>query len=184
VVLIHGYPLNGHSWEKQLPALLDAGYRVITYDRRGFGVSSQPTVGYDYDAFAADLRGLMDVLDLRDVTLAGFSMGTGEVTRYLGRYDSERIRNAVLLGPTPPFLLKTGDNPEGVDQSVFDGSSRPLGPTGTPTSRTSSTTSTTSTRPPSEIWLPKARTRRRFGRTARKPMRLGANPTPITGRRA
>jgi non-heme chloroperoxidase len=121
VVLIHGYPLNGHSWEKQLPALLDAGYRVIAYDRRGFGASSQPTVGYDYDTFAADLRGLMDVLDQRDVTLAGFSMGTGEVTRYLGRYDSERIRNAVLLGPTPPFLLKTGDNPEGVDQSVFDG---------------------------------------------------------------
>lgn len=118
VVLIHGYPLNGHSWEKQLPALLDAGYRVITYDRRGFGASSQPTVGYDYDTFAADLRGLMDVPDLRDVTLAGFSMGTGEVARYLGRYDSERIRNAVLLGPTPPFLLKTGDNPEGVDQSV------------------------------------------------------------------
>ena len=121
MVLIHGYPLNGHSWEKQLPALLDAGYRVIAYDRRGFGASSQPTVGYDCDTFAADLRGLMDVLDLRDVTLAGFSMGTGEVTRYLGRYGSERIRNAVLLGPIPPFLLKTGDNPEGVDQSVFDG---------------------------------------------------------------
>jgi pimeloyl-ACP methyl ester carboxylesterase len=121
VVLIHGYPLNGHSWEKQLPALLDAGYRVIAYDRRGFGASSQPTVGYDYDTFAADLRGLMDVLDLRDVTLAGFSMGTGEVTRYLGRYGSELIRNVVLLGPIPPFLLKTGDNPEGVDQSVFDG---------------------------------------------------------------
>ena len=121
MVLIHGYPLNGHSWEKQLPALLDAGCRVITYDRRGFGASSQPTVGYDHDTFAADLRRLMDVLHLRDVTLAEFSMGTGEVTRYLGRYDSERIRNAVLLGPTPPFLLKTGDNPEGVDQSVFDG---------------------------------------------------------------
>ena len=121
MVLIHGYPLNGHSWEKQLPALLDAGYRVVAYDRRGFGASSQPTVGYDYDTFAADLRGLMDVLDLRDVTLAGFSMGTGEVTRYLWRYGSERIRNAVLLGPIPPFLLKTGDNPEGVDQSVFDG---------------------------------------------------------------
>ena len=121
MVLIHGYPLNGHSWEKQLPALLDAGCRVVTYDRRGFGASSQPTVGYDYDTFAADLRRLMDVLHLRDVTLAEFSMGTGEVTRYLGRYDSERIRNAVLLGPTPPFLLKTGDNPEGVDQSVFDG---------------------------------------------------------------
>ena len=120
-VVLHGYPLNGHSWEKQLPALLDAGYRVIAYDRRGFGASSQPTVGYDYNTFAADLRGLMNVLDLRDVTLAGFSMGTGEVTRYLGRYGSERIRNAVLLGPIPPFLLKTGDNPEGVDQSVFDG---------------------------------------------------------------
>ena len=145
VVLIHRYPLNGHSWEKQLPALLDAGYRVIAYDRRGFGASSQPTVGYDYDTFAADLRGLMDVLDLRDVTLAGFSMGTGEVTRYLGRYGSERIRNAVLLGPIPPFLLKTGDNPEGVDQSVFDGLIAAARPTGTPTSRTSSTTSTTST---------------------------------------
>ena len=121
VVLIHGYPLNGHSWEMQLPVLLDAGYRVIAYDRRGFGASSQPTTGYDYDTFAADLRALMDVLDLRDVTLAGFSMGTGEVARYLGRYGSERVRNAVLLGPIPPFLLKTGDNPEGVDQSVFDG---------------------------------------------------------------
>jgi non-heme chloroperoxidase len=121
VVLIHGYPLNGHSWEKQIPALLDAGHRVIAYDRRGFGASSQPTTGYDYDTFAADLNGIMDVLDLRDVTLAGFSMGTGEVTRYLGRYGSARVRNAALLGPIPPFLLKTGDNPEGVDQSVFDG---------------------------------------------------------------
>ena len=121
MALIHGYPLNGHSWEKQLPALLDAGYRVIADDRRGFGASGQPTAGYDYDTFAADLRGLMDVLDLRDVTLARFSMGTGEVTRHLGRYDSERIRNAVLLGPAPPFPLKAGDNPAGVDQSVFDG---------------------------------------------------------------
>jgi non-heme chloroperoxidase len=121
VVLIHGYPLNGHSWEKQVPALLDAGHRVIAYDRRGFGASSQPTTGYDYDTFAADLNGLMDVLDLRDVTLVGFSMGTGEVTRYLGRYGSARVRNAALLGPIPPFLLKTDDNPEGVDQSVFDG---------------------------------------------------------------
>jgi non-heme chloroperoxidase len=121
VVLIHGYPLNGRSWEKQVPALLDAGHRVIAYDRRGFGASSQPTVGYDYDTFAADLRTLMDQLDLREVTLAGFSMGTGEVTRYLGSYGSERVRNAALLGPIPPFLLKTDDNPEGVDQSVFDG---------------------------------------------------------------
>jgi non-heme chloroperoxidase len=121
VMLIHGYPLNGHSWEKQVPALLDAGHRIIAYDRRGFGASSQPTAGYDYDTFAADLRALIDKLDLHDVTLAGFSMGTGEVTRYLGTYGSARVRNAVLLGPIPPFLLKTGDNPEGVDQSVFDG---------------------------------------------------------------
>ena len=121
IVLIHGYPLNGHSWEKQVPVLLDAGHRVIAYDRRGFGDSSQPTAGYDYDTFAADLRALMERLDLRDVTLAGFSMGTGEVTRYLGRYGSSRVRDAVLLGPIPPFLLKTADNPEGVDQSVFDG---------------------------------------------------------------
>src|SRR5258707_5395990 len=85
VVLIHGYPLSGHSWEKQVPALLDAGHRVITYDRRGFGNASQPTVGYDYDTFAADLNTLMDKLRLRDTTLVGFSMGTGEVVRYLGR---------------------------------------------------------------------------------------------------
>ena len=144
VVLIHGYPLNGHSWEKQLPALLDAGYRVITYDRRGFGASSQPTVGYDYDTFAADLRGLMDVPDLRNVTLAGFSMGTGEVTRYLGattrngsatRCCSARHRRSFSRPATTPRAW---------------------------------TTSTTSTRPPSEIWLPKARTRRRLGLAVRR----------------
>jgi non-heme chloroperoxidase len=121
VVLIHGYPLNGHSWEKQVPVLLDAGRRVIAYDRRGFGASSQPTVGYDYDTFAADLNTLMERLDLRDTTLVGFSMGTGEVTRYLGRYGSARVSKAVLLGPIPPFLLQTPDNPQGVPQSVFDG---------------------------------------------------------------
>jgi non-heme chloroperoxidase len=121
VVLIHGYPLSGHSWERQVPVLLDAGYRVIAYDRRGFGDSSQPASGYDYDTFAADLNALMEKLDLRDATLVGFSMGTGEVTRYLGRYGSGRVRKAVLLGPIPPFLLKTDDNPEGVDQGVFDG---------------------------------------------------------------
>jgi non-heme chloroperoxidase len=121
VVLIHGYPLNGHSWEKQIPGLLDAGHRVIAYDRRGFGDSSQPTAGYDYDTFAADLNAIMEKLDLRDATLVGFSMGTGEVTRYLGHYGSGRVRKAVLLGPIPPFLLKTSDNPEGVDKSVFDG---------------------------------------------------------------
>jgi non-heme chloroperoxidase len=121
VVLIHGYPLNGHSWEKQERVLLAAGYRVITYDRRGFGNSSQPTIGYDYDTFAADLNTLLEHLNLTDVVLVGFSMGTGEVTRYLGTYGSARVRKAALLGAIPPFLLKTGDNPEGVDQSVFDG---------------------------------------------------------------
>ncbi|MTD57504.1 alpha/beta fold hydrolase [Amycolatopsis pithecellobii] len=121
IVLIHGYPLNGHSWEKQERVLLEAGYRVITYDRRGFGRSSQPTVGYDYDTFAADLKALIDHLQLEDVVLAGFSMGTGEVTRYLGTYGSAKVRKAVLLGAIPPFLLKTDDNPDGVDRSVFDG---------------------------------------------------------------
>lgn len=121
VVLIHGYPLNGHSWEKQERVLLEAGYRVITYDRRGFGASSQPTIGYDYDTFAADLHALLEKLNLLDMVLVGFSMGTGEVTRYLGTYGSARVRKAVLVAPIPPFLLKTADNPEGVDQSVFDG---------------------------------------------------------------
>ena len=121
VVLIHGYPLNGHSWEKQERVLLEAGYRVITYDRRGFGQSSQPTVGYDYDTFAADLHALVSYLDLTGMVLAGFSMGTGEVTRYLGTYGSSRVAKAVLMGAIPPFLLKTAGNPDGVDQSVFDG---------------------------------------------------------------
>jgi non-heme chloroperoxidase len=121
IVLIHGFPLNGHSWEKQVLILLDEGYRVITYDRRGFGNSSQPSVGYDYDTFAADLNALMTKLDLQNAVLVGFSMGTGEVTCYLGKYGSERVQKAVLMAPVPPFLLKTDDNPEGVDQSVFDG---------------------------------------------------------------
>jgi non-heme chloroperoxidase len=121
VVLIHGYPLNGHSWEKQSAVLLDAGYRVITYDRRGFGQSSQPTTGYDYDTFAADLKVVLDTLDLRDVILVGFSMGTGEVARYLGTYGSERVAKAAFLASLEPFLLKTGDNPAGVPQDVFDG---------------------------------------------------------------
>lgn len=121
VVLIHGYPLNGRSWERQQRVLLAAGYRVINYDRRGFGLSSQPTIGYDYDTFAADLNVLLDHLALQDVNLVGFSMGTGEVTRYLGRYGSARVRKAALLGAIPPFLLKTDDNPEGVDGQVFEG---------------------------------------------------------------
>jgi non-heme chloroperoxidase len=121
VVLVHGYPLNGRSWERQERELLAAGYRAINYDRRGFGLSSQPTSGFDYDTFAADLNALLDHLALEDVVLVGFSMGTGEVTRYLGRYGSGRVRKAALLGVIPPFLLKTEDNPEGVDMEVFEG---------------------------------------------------------------
>jgi non-heme chloroperoxidase len=121
VVLIHGFPLNGASWEKQIPALLEAGHRVITYDRRGFGKSSQPTVGYDYDTFAGDLNTIMEELGLEDTVLAGFSMGTGEVTRYLSTYGSGRVSKAVLFGPIPPFLLKTDDNPEGVPGELFEG---------------------------------------------------------------
>jgi non-heme chloroperoxidase len=120
IVLVHGYPLDGNSWERQERVLLAAGYRVISYDRRGFGRSSQPTVGYDYDTFAADLNALLDELALDDVVLGGFSMGSGEVTRYLGKYGSGRVRKAALLGVIPPFLLKTDDNPEGVDGQVFE----------------------------------------------------------------
>lgn len=119
VVLIHGYPLNGNSWERQERILLAAGYRVITYDRRGFGRSSQPTIGYDYDTFAADLHALLEHLQLDQVVLVGFSMGTGEVVRYVGMYGSGRVRKAALLGVVPPFLLKTDDNPGGVDAQVF-----------------------------------------------------------------
>jgi non-heme chloroperoxidase len=121
IVLIHGYPLNGRSWERQERVLLQAGYRVIAYDRRGYGNSSQPTVGYDYDTFAADLNALLDHLGLDDIVLGGFSMGTGEVTRYLGTYGSARVRKAAMFGVIPPFLLKTDDNPEGVDGAVFEG---------------------------------------------------------------
>lgn len=121
VVLIHGYPLSGASWEKQVPALLGAGYRVITYDRRGFGRSSQPTDGYNYDTFAADLRQLIEQLKLEDFILIGFSMGGGEIARYFGRYGSKGVSKAVIIGGVPPFLLKTPDNPEGVDASVFEG---------------------------------------------------------------
>jgi non-heme chloroperoxidase len=121
VVLIHGYPLDGSSWEKQTAALLEAGHRVITYDRRGFGRSSRPTDGYDYDTFAADLATILDTLDLHDAVLVGFSMGTGEVGRYLGSYGSDRVAKAVFLGSLEPYLLQADDNPEGVPQSVFDG---------------------------------------------------------------
>jgi pimeloyl-ACP methyl ester carboxylesterase len=121
VVLIHGYPLSGSSWEKQVLVLLDAGYRVITYDRRGFGKSSQPTVGYNYDTFAEDLHKLVTQLKLRDFALAGFSMGGGEVARYFGKYGSKGVSKAVIISGVPPYLLKTADNPEGVDGSVFAG---------------------------------------------------------------
>src|SRR5450759_1417674 len=121
VVLIHGYPLSGASWEKQVPVLLAAGYRVIAYDRRGFGQSSRPTTGYNYDTFAQDLQKLVTHLKLRDFALVGFSMGGGEVARYLGKYGSKDVSKAVIIGGVPPFLLKTPDNPEGVDGSVFEG---------------------------------------------------------------
>jgi non-heme chloroperoxidase len=121
VVLIHGYPLSGASWEKQVPVLLAAGHRVITYDRRGFGKSSQPTTGYNYDTFAEDMHKLVTHLELREAALVGFSMGGGEVARYLGKYGSKSVSKAVIISGVPPFLLKTPDNPEGVAGSVFDG---------------------------------------------------------------
>jgi non-heme chloroperoxidase len=121
VILIHGWPLSGRSWEKQVPVLLDAGYRVITYDRRGFGDSSKPVSGYEYDTLAEDLHKLVTKLDLRDFALVGFSMGGGEVARYLGRYGTKGISNAVFMAAIPPFLLKTPDNPNAADGSLFDG---------------------------------------------------------------
>ena len=113
VVLIHGWPLSGRSWEAQVPALIEAGYRVITYDRRGFGWSSQPWSGYDYDTFAADLHGLMTQLDLKDATLLGFSMGGGEVARYIGTYGTGRVAKAVFAAAVAPYLYKSADNPDG-----------------------------------------------------------------------
>jgi non-heme chloroperoxidase len=121
VVLVHGYALNGHSWEKQEAALLAAGHRVITYDRRGGGASSRPSIGYDFDTLASDLHVLLSTLDLRGVILAGFAMGTGEVIRYLAIHGPGRVTAAVLVAPLPPFLLQTTDNPEGIDQGVFNG---------------------------------------------------------------
>lgn len=121
VVLIHGWPLSGRSWEKQVPALIGAGYRVITYDRRGFGESSKPWTGYDYDTLARDLDRLLTNLDLRNVTLVGFSMGGGEVARYLGTHGAARVRRAVFVAAVTPYLLKATDNPVGVELGVFDG---------------------------------------------------------------
>ena len=121
VVLIHGWPLIGASWEKQTAALLAAGHRVITYDRRGFGRSSKTASGYDYDTFASDLDKVLKELDLKKVALVGFSMGSGEVTRYIAKYGTKRVRKAVLIGTLGPYLVKAHDNPEGVDAQVFDG---------------------------------------------------------------
>jgi len=121
VVLIHGYPLSGASWENQEDKLLEAGYRVITYDRRGFGQSSQPSVGYDYDTFVDDLDKVLSTLDLTNVVLVGFSMGTGEVGHYIATRGAARVAKAAFLASLEPFLLKTDDNPTGVPQEVFDG---------------------------------------------------------------
>lgn len=120
-VLIHGYPLNGHSWERQTAELLAAGYRVVTYDRRGFGRSSKVGSGYDYDTFAADLHTVLETLDLRDVVLVGFSMGTGELARYVATYGAERVAKLAFLASLEPFLLATDDNPDGLPQDGFDG---------------------------------------------------------------
>ena len=121
VVLVHGWPLSGASWEKQVPVLLEAGHRVIMYDRRGFGESSKPATGYEYDTFAEDLHKLVTTLNLHEAALVGFSMGGGEVARYLGKYGNKHVSKAVFIASIPPFLLKTPDNQEGVDGSVFDG---------------------------------------------------------------
>jgi non-heme chloroperoxidase len=126
IILIHGYPLSGASWEKQTGALLNSGYRVITYDRRGFGQSSKPATGYNYDTFAEDLRKLVTQLGLRDFALAGFSMGGGEVARYMGRYGSKDVSKAIFISGVPPYLLKAPDNPEGLDGSVFDAIQRAI----------------------------------------------------------
>ncbi|GAA1465876.1 alpha/beta fold hydrolase [Microbacterium thalassium] len=127
VVLVHGFPLNGESWDRQQSALLDAGYRVIAYDRRGFGESTKTATGYDVDTFAADLHALMDELDLTDAVLVGFSMGTGEVARYLSRYGAARVAKAVFLGSVEPYLLITDDNPDGAGpQEFFDGLAQAL----------------------------------------------------------
>ena len=121
VVLIHGYPLDGSSWERQEREILAAGYRVITYDRRGFGDSSKVGSGYDYDTFASDLDTILTTLDLRDVILVGFSMGTGELARYVGRYGHERVAKLAFLASLEPFLVQADDNPTGVPREVFDG---------------------------------------------------------------
>ena len=170
VVLIHGYPLDGHSWEKQLPVLLEAGKRVITYDRRGYGHSSQPTTGYDYDTFSADLKALIDKLDLRDMVLVGFSMGTGEVTRYLGTYGSERVAKAALFGPSRPSCSRRPTTPRECPRASSMGSRTPSPRTATPGSSSSSTTSTTSTSSAVPVLATRPGTPVSRWRPARRPM--------------
>ncbi|MGO8797596.1 MAG: alpha/beta fold hydrolase [Roseiarcus sp.] len=121
VVFCHGWPLNADMWENQMNFLAAAGFRCVAHDRRGFGRSDQPWEGYDYDTFAGDLSDLIDALELEDVILVGFSMGGGEVARYIGRYGTDSVAKAVLVSSVPPFLLKGADNPQGVDRAVFDG---------------------------------------------------------------
>lgn len=121
VVLIHGWPLDADMWEYQQPALTEAGFRTVAYDRRGFGRSDQPWTGYDYDTFADDLKAVLDKLDLQDVALVGFSMGGGEIARYMSRHGGARVSRAVLVSAVPPYLLKSADHPDGIDRSVFDG---------------------------------------------------------------
>ncbi len=120
VILIHGWPLTHRAWEPQMEALVSAGYRVIAYDRRGFGQSDKPWSGYDYDTLAADLKGLIEALDLNDAVIAGFSMGGGEVARYLGQYSAHRLSAAMLISAVTPYMLKTDDNPQGVPMKIFD----------------------------------------------------------------
>ncbi len=120
LLLIHGYPFSGRAWERVVTKFIEDGHRVITYDRRGFGQSDRPAVGYEYDTFAADLSALVDELDLSDVVLIGHSMGTGEIVRYLSTYGAEKVRGAVFIAPIPPFLLQTETHPEGVSSEVFD----------------------------------------------------------------
>lgn len=121
VVLVHGWPLSHRMWETQINGLVDAGFRCIAYDRRGFGDSGKPVAGYDYDTLASDLNDVMTTLDLHNVALAGFSMGGGEVARYIGHYGTGRLSKAMLLGAVTPFMLKTADNPQGADGAAFDG---------------------------------------------------------------
>lgn len=120
IILLHGWPLNERSWEAQVPVLLANGYRVISYARRGFGESSKPATGYNYDTFADDLHAIITKLDLKDITLVGFSMGTGEVARYISQYGDERIEKAIFISGILPALLKIENNPEGIEKSVFD----------------------------------------------------------------